>query len=94
MMRPLMKSTKVWESVGSFFRPGIRLRSSPNWKVFWTPNGYQLMDGGITVHYFKHLHMAKRQAEDTVKQSERTPGSDSYMVSVERFIATVEKKEA
>lgn len=52
------------------------------------------MDGGITVHYFKHLHMAKRQAEDTVKQSERTPGSDSYMVSVERFIATVEKKEA
>lgn len=71
MLKPVMNGNKTWEAVGSFLRPGLRMRAHPHWKVFWTPNGYQLIDGETTVRFFKFQRDAKRYAVDVVSQSSR-----------------------
>jgi hypothetical protein len=69
MIRPVMAGNKTWESTGSFFRPGIQVRNYPVWKIFWTPNGYQLLHDETTIRYFRYLRDAKRYACDCIEQS-------------------------
>lgn len=64
-----MKSDSKWYSVGSFLRPGVRLRLFPAWSVFWTAQGYELSEGGKIVRHFKYLRDAKRYAWETALQS-------------------------
>lgn len=69
MIRPIMKSDSKWYSVGSFLRPGLRLRFNSAWSVFWTAQGYELSNGGVIVRHFKYLREAKQYAWDCEMQS-------------------------